>query len=122
MAFQRLMQQGRGINNASTMFGVQQLPTDNQIRNVLDRIDPEQLQQVYHAHARRHAHAYRCAPWPQASICAERRWVSSHQRSVSETTRRIAAMCSGPDAQQPPMICAPIAFQSAASSASREGL
>ena len=48
MAFQHLMQQGRGINNASTMFGVQQLPTDNQIRNVLDRIDPEQLQQVYH--------------------------------------------------------------------------
>ena len=48
--------------------------------------------------------------------------LGSHQRSVSETTRRIAAMCSGPDAQQPPMICAPIAFQSAANSASREGL
>ena len=37
------------------------------------------------------------------------------------TTGRIAMMCSGPDAQQPPMICAPISFHSWANSASRDG-
>ena len=48
LAFQRLMQQGRGFNNAQTLFGVEQLPTDNQIRNILDSITPEHLQPVFH--------------------------------------------------------------------------
>lgn len=47
LAFQRLMEQGRGINNAGTMFGVEKLPTDNQIRNVLDEVDPAHLQPVF---------------------------------------------------------------------------
>ena len=47
LAFQRLMQQGRGFNNAHTMFGVDTLPTDNQIRTVLDSIDPSHLQTVF---------------------------------------------------------------------------
>ena len=47
LAFQRLMQQGRGCNNAHTMFGVDTLPTDNQIRTVLDSIDPTRLHSVF---------------------------------------------------------------------------
>lgn len=37
------------------------------------------------------------------------------------TTGRMALMCSGPEAQQPPMIRAPIRFQFRANSAIREG-
>ena len=37
------------------------------------------------------------------------------------TTRRIAAMCSGPEAQQPPTICAPASSQSDANRAMRDG-
>jgi len=47
LAHQRLMQQGRGINNAATMFSVGQLPTDVQIRNVLDKVGPESWRAVY---------------------------------------------------------------------------
>jgi hypothetical protein len=47
LAFQRLMQQTRGINNGETLFGIQKLPTDNQIRNLLDPVDPKFLCPVF---------------------------------------------------------------------------
>jgi len=47
LAFQRLMRQAHGIDNTSTMFGVQQIPTDNQIRNVLDAVDPKLLRPAF---------------------------------------------------------------------------
>ena len=36
LAHQQLMEQMRGTNNGKTLFGIQKLPTDNQIRNLLD--------------------------------------------------------------------------------------
>jgi hypothetical protein len=39
--FQRKMQVQRRRNNMSSMFGVREIPGDTQIRNILDRIDPE---------------------------------------------------------------------------------
>ena len=47
LAFQRLMRQAHGVDNTRTVFGVDQLPTDNQIRNVLDAVDPDGLRSVY---------------------------------------------------------------------------
>ena len=47
LAFQELMQQQQGKNNASTLFGVQQIPSDNQIRALLDPVDPALLNPVY---------------------------------------------------------------------------
>lgn len=47
LAHQRLMQQTEGTNNGKTLFGMHQLPTDNQIRNLLDPIDPQLLLPVY---------------------------------------------------------------------------
>ena len=38
------------------------------------------------------------------------------------TTGRMAPMCSGPEAQHPPMIWAPIRFQFSANSDNREGV
>jgi hypothetical protein len=43
LAHQRDMQRLKGRNNAASLFGVDQLPSDPQIRNLLDPIPPEQL-------------------------------------------------------------------------------
>jgi hypothetical protein len=45
--FQRRMQKERGANNANTLFGVHQIPCDQQIRNLLDPINPEQVFPVF---------------------------------------------------------------------------
>jgi hypothetical protein len=47
LAFQELMQQQQGKNNARSLFGVQQIPSDNQIRALLDPVDPSLLNPVY---------------------------------------------------------------------------
>jgi hypothetical protein len=47
LAFQRLMQQSQGINNGETLFGIEKLPTDNQVRNMLDAVDPKYLRPVF---------------------------------------------------------------------------
>ena len=38
--FQRTMQETQGKNNAQTLFGVFQIPTDNHIRSLLDGVEP----------------------------------------------------------------------------------
>ena len=45
--FQRRMQYERGANNAGTLFGVDQIPSDQQIRNRLDPIPPESVFEVF---------------------------------------------------------------------------
>ena len=44
LAHQRDMQRQKGRNNGSSLFGVRHVPTDNQIRNLLDPIEPVSLQ------------------------------------------------------------------------------
>jgi hypothetical protein len=41
--YQLRMQQQQGKNNAQTLFGVHQIPSDNQIRNILDPVAPHAL-------------------------------------------------------------------------------
>ncbi len=43
LAYQRDLQRRQGRNNAQSLFGVDQVPTDPQIRNLLDPIAPEHL-------------------------------------------------------------------------------
>ena len=38
--FQRTLQVAKGCNNALTLFGITQIPSDNQIRNLLDPVPP----------------------------------------------------------------------------------
>jgi hypothetical protein len=45
--FQRRMQYERGANNAATLFGVDQIPSDQQIRNLLDPIPPESVFELF---------------------------------------------------------------------------
>ena len=41
--YQRRMQRRLGRNNAQSLFGVHRIPSDNQIRNLLDPVPPETL-------------------------------------------------------------------------------
>jgi len=43
LAHQRDMQRRKGKNNAASLFGVREIPTDGQIRNLLDPVDPLSL-------------------------------------------------------------------------------
>ena len=47
LAFQRLMQQERGINNGETLFAIDSIPTDGQLRNVMDKVAPEVFRPTY---------------------------------------------------------------------------
>ena len=47
LAHQRAMQLAKGRNNAERLFGMYALPSDNQIRNLLDPVSPQYLQVMY---------------------------------------------------------------------------
>jgi len=43
LAYQRKMAQQKGKSNSQSLFGVHKIPSDNQIRNLLDRVPPNAL-------------------------------------------------------------------------------
>ena len=47
LAHQRDMQRSKGRSNAMSLFGVHQIPSDNQIRNILDPIAPSALGECF---------------------------------------------------------------------------
>ncbi|WP_346294235.1 ISNCY family transposase [Sphaerothrix gracilis] len=47
LAYQRMMAGSKGKSNAQSLFGVHQIPSDNQIRDLLDAVAPEQVFPVF---------------------------------------------------------------------------
>jgi len=47
LAYQRMMEGSKGKSNAQSLFGVHQIPSDNQIRHLLDAVPPEHLFPVF---------------------------------------------------------------------------
>lgn len=47
LAHQRDMQRSKGLNNAQSLFGIEQVPSDPQIRNLLDPVAPKHLGGVF---------------------------------------------------------------------------
>lgn len=47
LAHQREMQKTLGLNNASSLFGLIDIPTDNHIRDLLDEVPPERVFKVF---------------------------------------------------------------------------
>ncbi len=47
LAHQRNMQRQKGQNNAYGLFGVKQIPSDQQLRNCLDPVEPELLYEPF---------------------------------------------------------------------------
>lgn len=43
LSFQRSMEEGRAVNNARSLFGVERIPSDNHIRQTLDSVQPHHL-------------------------------------------------------------------------------
>jgi hypothetical protein len=63
LTHQRDMERQRGQNNAAGLFGIKRIPSDSQIRNLLDAIDPAYLGEAYwsiyeHLEAKGHLEAY----------------------------------------------------------------
>lgn len=46
LQFQRAMEQKRRRCNLQTIFGVHEVPSDTQMREILDRVDPESLRGI----------------------------------------------------------------------------
>ncbi len=53
LAHQQAMQKARGVNNAQSVFGIQEIPCDNQVRGMLDPVPPQSLYPVYDRDLRR---------------------------------------------------------------------
>lgn len=47
LAYQRDMERSQGQNNAASLFGVRQIPSDQQIRNMLDEVAPTHLYEPF---------------------------------------------------------------------------
>ena len=47
LAHQRDMQRGKGRNNAGSLFEVERIPSDGQIRNLLDPVEPAHLREPF---------------------------------------------------------------------------
>ena len=47
LSYQRAMKQAQGKSNAQSLFGIDEIPTDNQIRNLLDPIAPSYLYPIF---------------------------------------------------------------------------
>jgi hypothetical protein len=47
LVYQRMMEGSKGNSNAQSLFGVHQIPSDNQIRNLLDSVVPEHVFPVF---------------------------------------------------------------------------
>jgi hypothetical protein len=59
LACQQEMEQAQGRSNARSLFGIERIPSDNQIRNLLDPIAPELFYPVFEK-AAAHLHETRC--------------------------------------------------------------
>jgi hypothetical protein len=47
LSYQRLMEQNKGKNNGRSLFGIDVIPSDNHIRNLLDPISPSYFYPVF---------------------------------------------------------------------------
>ncbi len=47
LAFQKSMQNNKGVNNAQSLFGIQKIPSDNHIRDMLDVVAPQTVFPVF---------------------------------------------------------------------------
>ena len=47
LSFQERMQERFGLNNARTLFGIKNIPSDNHIRDLLDPVSPDVLDSVF---------------------------------------------------------------------------
>lgn len=47
LEFQRILEESHGTNNATSLFGVHKIPSDNHIRNMLDSVNPNEFRPIF---------------------------------------------------------------------------
>ena len=47
LSFQRKLQSVEGNNNTKTLFGIEHIPVENHIKNILDKLEPKVFKKVY---------------------------------------------------------------------------
>ena len=98
LAYQRQMEEQRAENNARSLFGVEMIPSDGQIRSLLDPVEPSYLRAPFWAvyellQARGHLEAYEgvagrcCAHWMGLNTSPHRRSNAPTARFVCTTSR-----------------------------------
>jgi hypothetical protein len=73
LQFQEKMQEGRHENNCRTLFGIEKIPQDSQLREVLDNIPSDSLAPVFKdffSRLRRHKHLEDYAILPNVLMCS----------------------------------------------------
>ena len=50
LSFQRTLEKGQGRSNCQTLFGIEKIPSDNYIRDMLDDADPARLAPCFRTH------------------------------------------------------------------------
>ena len=48
LSFQQAMLKNKGISNAQTLFGMDKIPCNNHIRNLMDHVEPSKAYPIYH--------------------------------------------------------------------------
>ena len=91
LAHQRDMQRSKGRNNAQSLFGVHQMPSDNQIRNILDPIAPSHLSELFwQVYAQLQA-AQLLAAWPAHTCVRSTACLTSPRANSSVRTARASS-------------------------------
>ena len=96
LAHQRDMQRRKGQNNAASLFGLDEVPSDPQIRNLLDPVAPEHLAapsgrcsstcgRAITSRRIRATWGRGCAPWMARSTSARRRFTVRNAARGSST-------------------------------------
>ena len=47
LSYQRTLKEGQGTSNCQSLFGMDNIPTDNHIRSMLDEVHPSHLQPCF---------------------------------------------------------------------------
>ena len=72
LQFQRLVEEKEGRNNLRNLFGVENIPKDSQLRDILDRISSTELAPIFndfYERLRRHKHLENYAIFPNTLLC-----------------------------------------------------
>jgi hypothetical protein len=85
--YQRRMQKERGRNNASSLFGVHQIPSTQQIGNLLDPVAPAHLRRCSSTSSRPWR---KPASWPHIESSTGACWWRSTAPSITAPRRSIA--------------------------------
>jgi len=89
LAHQQAMQKARGVNNAQSVFGIQEIPSDNQVRGMLDPVPPSPSTRCM---TRSTTPSAKPASWPCSGVSTTPRsspWMAHGTTPPTKSTARV---------------------------------